>query len=77
MFGLVPLISGHTLFLSYALLRPGSEVIRISATLLLAETFYLKFFVWHDPVSPTVGIALATAAGIFTRRLENTAQGQT
>ena len=77
MLALVPLISGHALFLGYAVLRPGSLVTRVSAALLLAETVYLKFFVWHDPVSPTIGIALATAAALFTRRIENTKQGQT
>ena len=77
MLGHVPLISGHALFLGYAVLRPGSFVTRTSAALLLAETVYLKFFVWHDPVSPTIGIALATAAAMFTRRIENTKQGQT
>ena len=77
MLGQVPLISGHALFLGYAALRPGSIVTRVSAALLLAETVYLKFFVWHDPISPTIGIALAIAAAIFTRRIENTKQGQT
>ncbi|HKO45391.1 MAG TPA: hypothetical protein VJU84_19105 [Pyrinomonadaceae bacterium] len=77
MLALVPLISGHALFLGYAVLRPGSLVTRVSAALLLSETVYLKFFVWHDPVSPTIGIALATAAALFTRRIENTKQGQT
>ena len=77
MFGLVPLVSGHVLFLGYAALRPGSLITRISAALVLAETVYLKFFVWHDPVSPTLGIALATLAALFTRRMENLKQGQT
>lgn len=70
MFALVPLISGHALFLGYAVLRRGSLFTRISAALLLAETVYLKFFVWHDPVSPMLGIALATAAAMVTRRTE-------
>lgn len=77
MLGHAPLISGHALFLGYAVLRPGSLVTRVSAALLLVETVYLKFFVWHDAVSPTIGIALATAAAMFTRRIENTKQGQT
>ncbi len=76
MFGQVPLISGHALFLGYAVLRSGSCVTRISAALLLAQTVYLKFFVWHDPVSPLVGVALATAAAFFTRRVEKLKQGQ-
>jgi hypothetical protein len=77
MLGHVPLISGHALFLGYAVLRPGSLVTRVSAALLLAETVYLKFFVWHDPVSPTIGIALAIAAAMFTRQTEDRKQGQT
>jgi len=75
MFGRVPLVSGHALFLSYAVLRRGSLVTRISAAIVLAETVYLKFFVWHDPVSPLVGITLATAAAIVSRRTENQIKG--
>lgn len=51
-FGDVPYVSGHALFLTYAVLRPGSLVTRITAALVMVEVIYLKFFVWHDPVTP-------------------------
>ena len=60
--GNVPYISGHTLFLTYALLRPGSLVTRITAAIVLVEVIYLKYFVWHDFITSTIGIALAVIA---------------
>ena len=56
--GEVPFISGHTLLLSYALLGSKSRFVRISAILVLAQTLYLKYFVWRDFVSSNVGIGL-------------------
>jgi hypothetical protein len=70
MFGLVPLVSGHALFLSYALLRTGSWVTRITAGLVLVETVYLKFFVWHDWISPLTGALLGIASAFVTRSAE-------
>lgn len=58
MIGHVPLISGHTLFLTYAIAGPGSRLTRITAALVMLQVIYLKFFVWHDPVSPLAGIFL-------------------
>jgi hypothetical protein len=67
--GYVPLVSGHALFLTYALMRRGSVVTRVTAALVMLEVVYLKFFVWHDFVTPTCGIALALIAAIVVRRL--------
>lgn len=44
----LPLISGHALFLSYALLTSRSNVTRITAALVLLQVAYLKIFVTHD-----------------------------
>ena len=66
--GNVPFVSGHALFLVYAMLRPGSLITRITAGLVMLEVFYLKFFVWHDLITPLTGAALATFAALITRR---------
>jgi hypothetical protein len=56
--GSVPYISGHTLLLSYAFLQSRSKLVRISSLLVLAQTLFLKYFVWGDFVTSNVGIAL-------------------
>ena len=70
MMGKVPYVSGHALFLVYALLRPGSKVTRITAGLVMLEVIYLKFFVWHDLITPVTGAVLAIFAALLTRRFE-------
>lgn len=72
MAGKVPAVSGHALFLIYAILRPGSRVTRITAGVVMLEVIYLKFFVWHDLISPVTGTALAVAAALMIRRYERT-----
>ena len=67
--GDVPFISGHTLLLSYGLLCSKSKIVRISGALVLAQTLYLKYFVWHDFVTPTVGIILGCALALFVSLL--------
>jgi hypothetical protein len=69
----VPLVSGHALFLTYAMLRPGSLVTRITAALVMLEVVYLKFFVWHDLITPLTGITLGLVAAVVTRRSSETA----
>lgn len=44
----IPLISGHALFLTYCLLTARSNVVRITAFLVLLQAAYLKLFVTHD-----------------------------
>jgi hypothetical protein len=66
--GDVPFVSGHALFLSYALLRPGSVVTRATAGLVLVEVIYLKLFVWHDRITPVTGIFLGVIAACIARR---------
>ena len=67
--GDVPFISGHILLLSYGLLCSKSKIVRISGALVLAQTLYLKYFVWHDFVTPTVGIILGCALALFVSLL--------
>ncbi len=44
----IPFISGHSLFLTYALLTSQSWVARVMAFIVLLEVIYLKTFIWHD-----------------------------
>lgn len=67
--GNVPYVSGHALFLTYAILRPGSLVTRITAALVMIEVLYLKLLVWHDFVTPVGGIVLALIAAWLVRQL--------
>jgi len=63
----VPLISGHTLFLVYALLSSRSWVVRVTAALVLLEVIYLKVFVWRDPTLIGGAAAACLAAWVFRR----------
>ncbi len=63
--GDVPYISGHTLLLSYALICSKSKIVRISGILVLAQTLYLKYFVWHDFVTSNVGLVLGSALALL------------
>jgi hypothetical protein len=63
--GDVPFISGHTLLLSYALVCSRSRIVRISAILVLVQTLYLKYFLWHDFVTSNVGIILGSALALL------------
>ena len=63
--GDVPYISGHTLLLSYALLQSKSRLVRISSILVLAQTLFLKYFVWRDFVTSNVGMALGCTLALL------------
>ena len=67
--GDVPLISGHTLLLSYALLCSKSNIVRVSAILVLGQTLCLKYFVWHDFVTSNVGLVLGSALALLVSLL--------
>jgi hypothetical protein len=69
-FGDVPYVSGHALFLTYALLSTRSRVALFAAALVMIEVLYLKFVVWHDWVTPTTGMVLGSVAALVVRRLE-------
>ena len=56
--GDVPYVSGHTLILSYILLQSKSRLVRICAIVVLVQTLFLKYFMWHDFVTSNLGIAL-------------------
>ena len=58
----VPYVSGHTLFLTYALLSSRSRVAQITAAVVMLQVIYLKYIVWGDWITSTIGIALALLA---------------
>jgi len=63
--GDVPYVSGHTLILSYILLQSKSRVVRISAIVVLVQTLFLKYFIWHDFVTSNLGIALGCILAVL------------
>lgn len=67
MIGYVPMVSGHTLFLSYAIAARSSRLTRVAAILVLAQVVYLKLFVWHDFITPLIGIFVGLIAALNTR----------
>ena len=64
-----PFVSGHTLFLTYAIGSSRSRVTVVTASLVLLQVIYLKYFVWHDLITSTGGIILGTLATIVVRRV--------
>ena len=69
--GNVPFVSGHTLFLSYCMITSRSLVARLTALIVMAQTVYLKYFVWHDWVTSTSGIVLGCVAAIIAWQMED------
>ena len=67
--GVIPLISGHALFLTYAIARPGSRLTKITALLVMLQVLYLKIFLWDDQVTPFTGIAAGLTAALIGRGL--------
>ena len=66
--GDVPFVSGHALFLSYAIARPGRRLTKLTAAAVMIQVLYLKFYVWHDLITPVTGIALGLLAAVVVRR---------
>ena len=70
--GDVRYVSGHTLLLSYMLVSSKSNIVRIASILVLAQTLFLKYYVWGDFVTSNVGMllgcALAAIVWVVSRR---------
>lgn len=64
----IPMISGHALFLTHALLTCRSVVARFSAAIMLLQVAYLKIFVWHD-VTIIGGALLGIAMALLYQRV--------
>ncbi len=62
----VPFISGHALFLAYAVLTTRSWVGRLTAAVILIQVAYIKIALWHDPTvfgGALLGVATAWVFG--------------
>jgi hypothetical protein len=69
MFYPVPGISGHVLFLTYALFTLRYRVSRLFAALVLAQTLVLKVVFWHDYQTPPGGLLLGITGALLYHRL--------
>lgn len=67
--GHVPYVSGHALFLTYALLSARTRVARATSAIVMLQVIYLKYVVWGDWITPTSGIVLGSLAALLERRL--------
>ena len=66
-------VSGHSLFLTYAIFTSRSAVTVITASLVMLQVIYLKYFVWHDFVTSTAGLLLgALASYLLSRHFRST-----
>jgi hypothetical protein len=65
--GDVKYISGHTLLLSYMLVSSNSKIVRVTSTLVLAQTLFLKYYVWGDFVTSNVGLILGAALALSVK----------
>jgi uncharacterized membrane protein YccC len=74
--GDVPYISGHTLLLSYALLLSKSRIVRMTSILVLAQTLFLKYFVWGDFVTSNTGMVLGCALAFLVSRVSKKEEGR-
>ena len=63
-------VSGHTLFLTYAIFCSRSPVAVVTASLLMLQVVYLKYFVWHDLITSTSGIILGGLAAYLVTRIQ-------
>lgn len=61
-------ISGHTLFLTYAIFSSRSSVVFVTASLVMLQVIYLKYFVWHDAITSTAGIVFGALASYLGTR---------
>jgi hypothetical protein len=68
-------ISGHTVLLSYLLVSSRSTIVRVASILVLGQTFFLKYYLWHDFVTSNVGLVLGCALALIvesvSRRLHH------
>jgi len=60
-------ISGHTLLLSYMLVSSRSRIVRIGSILVLAQTLFLKYYLWGDFVTSNLGLVVGCALALIVR----------
>ncbi|HKU72507.1 MAG TPA: hypothetical protein VJR02_01180 [Pyrinomonadaceae bacterium] len=60
-------ISGHTLLLSYMLVSSRSRIVLISSILVLAQTLFLKYYLWGDFVTSNVGMIVGCVLALIVK----------
>ena len=60
-------ISGHTVLLSYMLVSSRSTIVRVASILVLVQTLFLKYYLWHDFVTSNVGLVLGCALALIVK----------
>jgi hypothetical protein len=63
----IPLVSGHALFLTYALFSARTNLARITAAIVLLIVVIMKWYNWHDFYTPTGGFLLGAVAAVLYR----------
>ena len=66
----IPFVSGHALFLTYAVFTARSGVARWTATAVLLEVSYIKAFLWHD-ATLAGGVLLGSFCAWLFRKLKS------
>ena len=74
--GDVRYVSGHTLLLSYMLVSSKSNIVRIASILVLAQTLFLKYYVWGDFVTSNVGMVLGYALALLVWLVSRRGRGR-
>ena len=64
-------ISGHTLLLSYMLVSSRSKIVLISSILVLAQTLFLKYYVWGDFVTSNVGMVVGCVLALIVKWVQS------
>ena len=60
-------ISGHTVLLSYMLVSSKSKIVVITSILVLAQTLFLKYYMWGDFVTSNVGMLVGCVLALIVR----------
>lgn len=60
-------ISGHTLLVSYMLVSSRSKIVLIASILVLAQTLFLKYYLWGDFVTSNVGMIVGCSLALIVK----------
>ena len=69
-------ISGHTVLLSYMLVSSRSKIVRVASILVLGQTLFLKYYVWHDFVTSNIGLAVGCALALVVMLVAKKSPGR-
>jgi hypothetical protein len=64
----IPLVSGHSLFLTYALLTTRTWLALVTSVVVLSQVLFTKIFLWQDPTWAG-GMLLGLIAAILFRSI--------